>query len=239
MQIKIKAAVIDDEPLAREGIRDYLGKIDYVESVSVFSDPLKALKRIAAGEFNLLFLDIKMPEINGLDFLRTLEAPPLVIIVTAYPKYALEGFELDVSGYLVKPVSFEKFLKAVNKARSVLALKQAARAAVSGAANENYFFIKNNRSLEKINFSDILYIEAMQNYAAIHTAEKKHIAYGSMKSVYESLPEGRFIRIQKSFIVSISKIDSIEGNFIKIGQNRIPISRNKKEEIIKLITRGK
>lgn len=239
MQIKFKAAVIDDEPLAREGIRGYLQKIDYIESVSVFSDPLKALKKISAGKFDILFLDIKMPDINGLDFLRTLSDPPEVIIITAYPGYAVEGFELDAAGYLVKPVSFEKFLKAVNKVRKVILLKRGGAVKSAESSKENFFFIKNNRSFYKINFDDILYIEAMQNYAAIHTAEKKHIAYGSMKNIFDTLPEGKFLRIQKSFIVSITKIDSIEGNYINIGKNKIPIGRSKKEEIVKLITRKK
>lgn len=236
MQIKLRAAVIDDEPLAREGIRDYLQKIDYIECVSVFADPLKALKKITAGEFDILFLDIKMPGIGGLDFLRTLADAPEVIIITAYPKYAVEGFELDASGYLVKPVGFEKFLKAVNKARKTIALKRDAMAVRTESSGEKYFFIKNNRSLVKINFNNILYVEAMQNYAAVYTAEKKHIAYGSMKSIYDMLPEGRFLRIQKSFIVSIAKIDSIDGNFISIGEKRIPISRNRKDEIVRIIT---
>jgi len=239
MNIKLRAAVIDDEPLAREGIRGYLQKIDYIESVTVYSDPLKAVKKISEGGFEILFLDIKMPGINGLDFLRTLTNPPEVIIVTAYPSYAVEGFELDAAGYLVKPVRFDKFLKAVNKTRNVILLKKTARSAKQENKNEKFFFIKNNRSFFKINFDDILYIEAMQNYAAIHTEGKKHIAYGSMKNIYSSLPEGKFLRIQKSYIVSIGKIDSIEGNFINIGQNKIPIGRSKKEEIIKLITHRK
>lgn len=238
MQIRLRAAVIDDEPLAREGIKAYLQKIDYIESINTFSDPLKALKKISSGDFDILFLDIKMPGINGLDFLRTLEEPPEVIIITAYPSYAVLGFELDASGYLVKPVSFEKFLKAVNKVRKVISLKRAERA-FREEHNEKFFFIKNNRSFYKINYDDILYIEAMQNYAAIHTQGKKHITYGSMKNIYSSLPERKFLRIQKSFIVSIAKIDSIEGNIINIGKNKIPIGRSKKEEIIKLITRGK
>lgn len=236
MLIKLKAAVVDDEPFAREGIKDYLQKIDYIESVSVFSSPLKALKRIAAGEFDILFLDIKMPGINGIDFLRTLADPPEVIITTAYPSYAVEGFELDAAGYLVKPISFEKFLKAVNKVQKTILLKRS-QYIKTEKGGESFFFIKNNRSLYKINYDDILYIEAMQNYAAIYTESKKHIAYGSMKSIYNSLPKGKFLRIQKSYIVPVGKIDSIEGNFIYIGQNKIPMGRSKKEEILKLVTR--
>ena len=236
MQNKLRAAVIDDEPLAREGIRGYLQKIEYVEGISVFTDPLKALKKITAGEFDILFLDIKMPGINGLDFLRTLADPPEVIIITAYPKYAVEGFELDAAGYLVKPVSFEKFLKAVNKVRRIISLKRAVSEQVPAESEKNFFFIKDGRRFRKINFDDILYIEAMQNYVAIHADGRKCVAYGSMQSIYNSLPAGRFIRIQKSFIVSIEKIDSIEGNFIIIGSIKIPISRSKKEEIINLIT---
>jgi DNA-binding LytR/AlgR family response regulator len=238
MEIRIRAAVIDDEPIAREGIKSYLQKISYVENISVFSDPLKALKKISAGEIDVLFLDIKMPGINGLEFLKTLAAPPEVIIITAYPGYAVQGFELDVSGYLVKPVSFEKFLKAVNKAYKAISLKSA-ELAIMKKEEKKFFFIKNNRNFFKINFDDILYIEAMQNYAAIYTEGKKHITYGSMKSIFSSLPERKFVRAQKSFIVSLSKIDSIEGNSVIIGKNKIPIGRSKKEEIVKLLTTGK
>ncbi len=237
MQIRLRTAVIDDEPIAREGLKTYLQKIDYIESISIFGDPLKALKKISAGEFDVLFLDIKMPGISGLDFLRTLKNPPLVIITTAFPEYALEGFELDVMDYLVKPVSFQKFLKAVNKVTDYLNLRSSQNEKLRDSLE--YFFVKSNRKYEKINFNDILFIEALQNYVTIHTASGKIIVYMTLKSIYEALPKANFLKVHKSFIVSLQHIDSIDGNEISINGTHVKVSREHKKSVINKITKNK
>jgi two-component system LytT family response regulator len=237
--MKIRAIVIDDEPLAREGMKNYIKQVDSLEFVSAFSNPLQALKKLDSEKekIDLIFLDIQMPKISGLDFLKTLTAPPVVIITTAYPDYALEGFELDVMDYLLKPVSFEKFLKSVNKAKDYIMLKR--RAYDRTSVSEDFFFIKCNNKFEKISYNDIDFIEAMQNYIIINAANKKYIVYMTLKSIYDNLPKDKFIKVQKSFIISVSKIDSIDGSVIKIGEKSISISRDNKNAILKQILNKK
>lgn len=235
--MKIKAIIIDDEPLAREGLKNYIKQVETLELAGSFSNPLQAMKKIDAEKIDLMFLDIQMPKLSGIDFLKTLTAPPVVIITTAYPGYALQGFELDVMDYLVKPVSFEKFLKAVNKAREYIELKR--KAGEGKNENGEYFFIKSSSKYEKINYDDIIFIEALQNYVVLNTAKKKHIAYMTLKNIYSNLPKDKFIKTHKSFIINKSKIDSIEGSNINAGEHIIPISRDSKESVLKQITSNK
>ena len=229
--------IIDDEPLAREGIKNYIKRFDFIELVASLSGPVKALKILTSQKIDLMFLDIQMPELNGLDFLKNINKPSAVIITTAYPDYALNGFELDVLDYLVKPISFDKFLKSVNKARDYIEIK--AKAENINPKYEDFFFIKTNNKYDKISYDNILFIEAMQNYIVIHTPQGKHIAYTTLKNTYDNLPKDCFIRVQKSFIVSISKIDSIIGNNIKIGEHLISISRENKSTVLKKILNNK
>ena len=232
----INCIIIDDEPLARKGLKEYVADVIFLNLVGEFDNSLKATDLISKGEVQLLFLDIQMPKITGLDFLKTLKNAPPVIFTTAYPQYALEGFEVNALDYLVKPVSFERFLKAAVKAREYYEIRETN---VKEEASTEYFFVKSDNKLVRILFDDVLYIEALQNYVIIHTHTKKYITYLTFKSVEEYLPADKFLKVHKSYIVAASKIDSIEGNDIKIGLQHIPISRNQKEVVMEKLLKGK
>jgi DNA-binding LytR/AlgR family response regulator len=235
----INCVIIDDEPLARKGLREYIADVDFLHLAGEYDNPLKATELISRGEAQLLFLDIQMPKITGLDFMKTLQRSVPVIFTTAFPQFALDGFELNALDYLVKPISFDRFLKATLKAKEYYEVREKNDAFKSSSRSTgDYFFIKADNKLVKVSFNDILFIEALQNYVVIHTQEKKLITYLTFKSVEEYLPS-QFIKVHKSFIVSATKLDSIEGNDIRIGQHHIPISRNLKEEVMEKLLKGK
>lgn len=227
--MNITCIIIDDEPLARKGLKEYVTDVDFLNLIGEFDNPLKAAELISRGEVQLLFLDIQMPKITGLDFFKTLQTAPPVIFTTAYPQYALEGFEVNALDYLVKPVSFDRFFKAVLKAKEFYEVRDTNR---KETESSDYFFIKADNKLVKILFDEVLYVEALQNYVTIHTAARKYMTYLTFKSVEDYLPADKFLKVHKSYIVAASKIDSIEGNDIRIGQQHIPISRNQKDEVM-------
>lgn len=234
--MKIQCVVIDDEPLARKGLIEYISEIDFLQLAGEFDNPLKAAGLISTGGMQLLLLDIQMPKITGIDFFRTLQAPPPVIFTTAYPQYALEGYDVNALDYLVKPISFDRFLKAALRAREYYEMREKN---TKESAPSDYFFIKADNKLVRILFDDVLYVEALQNYVTVHTRDKKYMTYLTFKSVEEYLPEDKFIKVHKSYIVAASRIDSIEGNDIRIGQQYIPISRNQKEEVMEKLLKNR
>ena len=227
--MKIRCLIIDDEPIARKGLREYIQDVDFILLAGEFDNPLKATDMLVNDQVDLVFLDIQMPKMTGMEFLKTLPHPPMIIFTTAYPQYAVEGFELNAIDYLLKPFSFERFLKAVLKAKT---LKESSQAPSADTAEPGYFFIKSDNKLVKIMYDDILFVEALQNYVAVHTVSKKYITYLTFKSIEEHLPANRFIRTHKSYIVSAAKVESIEGNDIRIGQHQVPISRTEREEVL-------
>ena len=232
--MKLTCVAIDDEPLARECIVNYVKDVDFLQLAGTGSNPLDLTRLLDAQVVDLIFLDIQMPVMNGIDFLRMMTNPPMVIITTAYPSYALDGFQLDVMDYLVKPITFSRFFQAVTKAkdyRQLLDRSSAPEVSKTGAPAE-YFFIKCDYKYEKIYFTDILYIEAMQNYVAIHTTKGRYITLLYLKNIEQNLDRRSFIRVHKSYLVSIAKIDAIENNEVVIQSNRIPISRNYREDVI-------
>ena len=236
--MKIKCVIIDDEPLARKGLKEYVSDVDFLELVGEFDNPIKATELISRGEVQLIYLDIQMPKLNGIDFFKSLAKAPPVIFTTAYPQYAVEGFELNAHDYLVKPVSFDRFFKAALKAKEYYEIRE--KNVAEGTHNAaGYFFIKADNKLIKLIYDDILFAEALQNYVVIHTKERKYITYLTFKSVEEYLPEEKFLKTHKSYIVATDKIDSIEGNNIRIGTHDIPISRNLKEEVMEVLLKGK
>ena len=238
--MKINCIIIDDEPLARKGLKEYVADVEFLQLIGEFDNPLKATEILAKEEVHLLFLDIQMPKITGLDFFKTLKHAPPVIFTTAFPQYALEGFELNALDYLVKPISFERFLKAAMRAKEYYEVRQKnLTESKEGAAASDYFFIKADNKLVKINYDEILFAEALQNYVVIQTTEKKYITYLTFKSVEEYLPADQFIKTHKSYIVSASRVDSIEGNDIRVGQHHVPISRNLKDEVMEKLVNGK
>lgn len=236
--MKINCIIIDDEPLACKGLAEYVHDVDFMQLCGIYEDALKANAAMETNKIDLIFLDIQMPRITGLDFLKTLPHPPLVIFTTAYPQYALEGYELNVLDYLVKPISFPRFLKAVMKAKEQLELKHHEQPALH-QASEDYIFIKADNRLVKIFFKNILYVEALQNYVCIHTTDKKYITYLTFKSIEENLPHELFLKVHKSYIVQLAKVDAVDGNELQVGQFKIPISRNNKEEVMQKLLANK
>ncbi len=219
--MNIRCCIVDDEPLARSGIEGYVGKLPYLSCVGTFSSALDLLTKLDELKPDLLFLDIQMPHLTGLDFVKSLSNPPKVIFTTAYDQYALEGFELDVLDYLMKPVSFERFLKAAEKAKSLF------------QDSRDSFFVKTDKRMEKVNFEDILYLESMQNYVVLHTNNGKLITHNTMKNVFEELPSDRFTQIHKQYIINNGKVDAIEGNQVEIGDQKLPISRTFRDEVMR------
>lgn len=231
----LKCVIIDDEPLARECIANYVGEVDFLQLTGTGINPIDLTQLLDTHDVDLIFLDIQMPVMNGIDFLKMAQNPPMVIITTAYPSFALEGFQLDVLDYLVKPITFNRFFKAVSKAKDYhqLVTKSVVAAdhtKINPAAD--YFFIKCDYKYERIYFDDILYIQGLQNYVTIYTRKGKYITLLYLKNVEENLDKQSFIRVHKSYIVSISKIEAIENNEIIIQSSRIPISRNYRDEVI-------
>ena len=235
----LNCVVIDDEPLARECITNYVQEVDFLHLIGTGSNPVELIKILDNHRVDLIFLDIQMPVINGIDFLKMSVTTPMVIITTAYPDFALEGFQLDVLDFLVKPITFNRFFKAVSKAKDYHQLKEHSLNGldknVSHQKKEDYFFIKCDYKYERIYFDDILYIQGLQNYITLYTEKGKHITLLSLKNVEENLDSKHFIRVHKSFIVSISKIEAIENNEIIIRSNRIPISRSNREMVIEKV----
>lgn len=233
----IRCVVIDDEPLARENIANYVENVQYLTLVGQGSNPLELNAILAEHEVDLIFLDIQMPVINGIDFLKITPNLPMVILTTAYPSYALEGFELDVLDYLLKPITFNRFLKAVHKANEFFSLQRKPSVQDSQEnSDDDYFFIKCDHKFEKIIYTKILFVQALQNYVTIYTEDKKYVSLLSLKVVEQKLLDKGFIRVHKSYIVSKSKIDNMESHELTIDSHRIPISRNfrkmVKEEVL-------
>jgi DNA-binding LytR/AlgR family response regulator len=232
MSIRLKTIIADDEPLGRKGMENFVREMPMLELVRSCEDAFQVMEVLADQKIDLIFLDIQMPKMTGMEFLHSLNKPPMTIITTAYPQYALEGYELNVIDYLVKPIPLERFVKAVNKAVDYFAL-------LNNKTGLEYFFVKADNKYEKIFIDDILYVEAMQNYVIIHTSTRRVITYLTFKGVSDYLPSDKFIRVHKSFIVSIPKIDRIDGNEIHIGKNVIAISRQNKDEVMAAILDNK
>lgn len=237
----LKCVIIDDEPLARECISNYIEAVDFLQLVGVGSNPIDLTQLLNEHTIDLIFLDIHMPVMSGIDFLKIAHNPPMVIITTAYPTYALEGFQLDVMDYLVKPITFNRFFHAINKARDYQSLlaKATPNEVVAPQPKADYFFIKCDYRYERIYFADILHVEAMQNYVTIFTTKGKYITLLNLKSVEQNLDSQSFIRVHKSYIVSIPRIETIENNEIIIQAYRIPISRHYREQVIEKVVNDK
>ena len=237
--MKLNCVAIDDEPLARECIANYVREVDFLQLGGSGSNPMDLSSLLDKQTVDLIFLDIQMPVMNGIEFLKTTPRLPMVIITTAYPGHALDGFQLDVLDYLVKPITFNRFFKAATKAKDYYQLLNKPANASPKADSADYFFIKCDYKYERIYFNDILYIEAMQNYVTIHTSKGKYMTLLYLKNVEQNLDQQTFIRVHKSYIVSIAKIQAIENNEIVIQNFRIPISRNFRDQVMEKVISDK
>jgi two-component system LytT family response regulator len=226
----LKCLAIDDEPLALELLEDNIGKVPFLKLVAACSHPLEAMHVLQQETIDLIFLDIQMPGLTGLQFIQTITAKPMFILITAYEKYALEGYNLNVVDYLVKPVSLERFIKACNKAWELHQLKTRKE---NGETASNYFFINVDYSLVKVVFADIMWIEGLKDYLKLHlkSTSKPLVARITMKSIEEQLPASIFIRVQKSFIVSKEYVTAVRKNSVFINDIEIPVGDNYKEAI--------
>jgi DNA-binding LytR/AlgR family response regulator len=234
--MKLNCLIIDDEPVARKGMEEYVREVEFLNLVANCENALKAMPYLENKAVDLLFLDIHMPKLSGIEFLKMLTDPPMVIFTTAYSEYALEGYTLNIIDYLVKPIAFERFLKAVHKALDFYTLQH--KADIPKATPPDYFFIKCDSKYEKVNYQEVLYIEALQNYVIVHTLERKLITYLTISGLENQLPKEQFIRVHKSYLVSLQKIKAVAGHEIVINGTKIPISRNLKEEVMDRIVGG-
>jgi DNA-binding LytR/AlgR family response regulator len=226
----INAIAIDDEPLALQLVTGYIEKTPGLKLVGKFDNPLDASEFLAETSVDLIFVDIQMPDLSGIEFTRLMEKGPKVIFTTAYEKYALEGYKLDIVDYLLKPFSYEEFLTAVNKARKLLHLEQKAPEKVD-VSNE-FLFLKSDYKIKRINFNEILYIEGLKDYVKVFTqhSPKAILSLTSLKLLESKLPANKFMRVHRSFIVNLEKIDTIERSRIVFGKEYIPVSDQYKDK---------
>ncbi len=234
----IKVVAIDDEPLALRLITDYIEKTPGLILAGRFENPLEAIQFISENGCDLIFIDIQMPDLTGIEFARVMEKGPKVIFTTAYEKYALEGFRLDIVDYLLKPFSYDEFLKAVQKVNRLIKLEKGAPDRVE--ANDEFLFIKSDYKIKRINFNDILYIEGLKDYVKIYiqNAPRPVLSLSSLKLLETKLPEARFMRIHRSFIVHLQKIDTIERSRIVFGKVYIPVGDQYKDKFQEYLNRN-
>jgi two-component system LytT family response regulator len=236
---KIRCMVVDDEPLAREVIVRFIARIPTLQLVAECENAIQAMTLVQQQAVDLIFVDIQMPELLGTEFIRILQHPPKFIITTAYPQYALEGYDLDVVDYLLKPIQFERFLKAIIKAAGQIGVSTPAAPAIQTPQQEKadpYLYFRTDRKMVKVMLDDIVYIEGMKNYIRIITTHGALITKNSMAAVEAMLPETSFIRTHRSFIVSRTKIRSFTGETVGLGTVEIPIGKLFKNSVMKALT---
>jgi DNA-binding LytR/AlgR family response regulator len=236
--VNLKCLIVEDEPLARNLLVEYVKKISFLELVDASSSPLQALEVLRNNHIDLMFLDIQMPEITGITLLRTLQKKPLVILTTAYSEYALESYELDVVDYLLKPITFDRFLRSVDKASQRISSPPPVVEASSGDPEKPFVFIKDGTKLVKINYDDILYVEGLKDYVTIVTKTQKVVSLQRLKSLEMQLPADKFIRIHHSYIIALKAIDTIHKGEVQIGAAFIPISDSYRKAFKEFIERN-
>jgi DNA-binding LytR/AlgR family response regulator len=231
---------IDDEPLALDIISEFCTRINYLNLIGTFTNPFDAAQILNSIEIDLIFLDIHMPQINGLDFLKSLYNPPLIIFTTAYKEHAFQGFEYDAVDYLIKPFSSDRFTKSVNKAQQLMKLKSHGEGIHEDKPvnSGGFMMVKVEYSTIRVNLDDILYIEGLKDYVKIISGVKLILTKTTMKNIVDKLPPDRFLRVHKSFIVAVDKIDMIENCRIVIGKQRIPIGESYKIPFLKMVNRN-
>lgn len=227
----INCLIVEDEPIARKGLLEHIEQVDFLHPVAECKNAIEAGNLLHRYQIDLIFLDIQMPRMSGIDFLKTIPNPPSIIFTTAFSEYALMGYDLNVLDYLLKPIHFERFFKAVLKAQAYLnSIVQ-----IQAEHSKPYFFIKSSHKIEKIVTAEVLYIEAMANYVIIHTTSRKHIAYISFKGIEALLPSKQFMKIHKSFIVAVAAIRSIDTNQVALASQTLPLGNSYKHAVLSRI----
>jgi DNA-binding LytR/AlgR family response regulator len=227
----IRCVIVDDEPIGREILENFVKKINFLELVAVCEDAFEGLEIIENHPVDLLLSDIQMPEINGLEFVRSLPSPPVIIFITAHDQYAVNSFELGVADYLLKPVSFERFLKAINKAR-VQIDNQSQVYAISNNQYPGYFFVKANSKMNKILYKDVQYLESTGNYIKIFTSAAPLMCYNTMKIIESKLPPDQFIRIHNCYIISLNSVKAVDGFIVELLNGiSLPVSKSRKDAL--------
>ena len=236
-QSLIRCLIVDDEPPARDIIKQYIADTPMLQLSGECGNAIQAISFLQQHTVDLIFLDIQMPQLSGTDFIKTLSHPPKVIFTTAHPEYALEGYELDVMDYLLKPIRFDRFLKAVNKACQQTATRNSPeRSTVEPENKDAFVYFRADRKMMKVMLSDILYIESMKDYVKVVTSNETIITKQSISSVEAMLPEQKFIRTHRSFIVSAASIHSFTSELINVGKTEIPIGRIYRQQVLKTLT---
>jgi len=233
--------IVDDEPLAQDVLETYISQLSELNLVRKCNNAIEAMNALQEEDIDLMLLDIEMPQLTGTEFLKTLKNPPLVIFTTAYPNFALEGFELNAVDYLLKPISLERFLKGINKAKEQLDLQKGIKSTQQPALD--YFFVKADKKLVKVNYTDIIYIEGLKDYVIIKMENGRVITLQTMKLLESKLPGDNFQRIHRSYIVNIKKIKAVVGNMVEViekgAQKHIPIGKNYRERIYEVVNQNR
>lgn len=232
--MKTTCLVVDDEHPALKLLEDYISKMPELELVAKCDNALDANNILQDQPVDLMFLDIQMPDLTGLDFIKSLKRKPVIILTTAYSEYALEGYELDVTDYLLKPFSFERFMQAVNKAQELIILKKKEKTSIKTA--KDHIFVKADYKKVKVNFDDILYIEGLREYVSFFTKDKRIVTLEAMKNLEQILPADQFIRVHKSYIIPLKKVEAVVGNMLEIAGKNIPIGKSYREKVMKLFS---
>jgi DNA-binding LytR/AlgR family response regulator len=239
--MKLNCVIVEDEPLARNLLMEYVRKVPSLNLIEACSSPLTALEVLRNHSVDVLFLDVQMPELTGISLLKVLQKRPLVILTTAYSEYALQGYELDVVDYLLKPITFERFLRAVDKVIQRLEPKSTPTVVEKpqGVVDQSFVFVKDGTKLVKVVFDEILYVEGLKDYVTIHTKNQKIVSLQRLKTLEEQLPPDKFIRIHNSFIVALHAIDVVHKNNVQIRDALLPIGETYKKSFREFIDRNR
>lgn len=227
--MKIKTIIVEDEPASQDILKQYISDTPQLDLVAICANALEANQVLCSENIQLIFLDINMPVISGLDFYKTLKNPPLAVFTTAYPEYALEGFEVAASDYLVKPISFERYLKAVNKVSDQLKLMQ------NQPTLPDFILLHADKRIHKVNLHDIYYLEVMGDYVKVYLQDKPLIVHDTLQNMEQQLPPAHFLRVHRSFIISLEKIGYLEGNMVKVRDKLIPVSDTYRKNLMERI----
>jgi len=230
--MRVKCIIVDDEPLSQDVLKRYISDCQMLELVNTCFDAVEANELLQNNPVQLIFLDINMPKISGIRFVKTLSNPPLVIFTTAYPEYAIEGFEVDAVDYLLKPFSYERFLKATNKA-----VEKINSANTKTTVNEGFILLKSDKKVYKVNYDEINYLQSFGDYIKVYTSGKCLVVHDTFKNMLEQLPTREFLRIHKSYIIALAKIHYIDGNQVKIANALIPVGLSYKDDLLKHLSK--